>query len=160
VDAFSVVDISDPPVIVTQPASLSSVVNGSATFAVGATGTGPLHYQWYFQNALLDGANASQLDLTSLTTNQIGDYRVVITNNFGMVTSAVASLLVDVPNGATILFQPYGDTVPAGNDYNFTVVATGTPPLTYQWFFNGTNIDDATNHNLTLTNVQSAAAGT
>jgi hypothetical protein len=75
------------------------------------------------------------------------------------VTSAVASLLVDVPNGATILFQPYGDTVPAGNDYNFTVVATGTPPLTYQWFFNGTNIDDATNHTLTLTNVQSAAAG-
>ena len=158
-DAFSVVDVSDPPKVVTQPASASSVVNGSATFAVGATGTRPLHYQWYFQGALMDGANDSQLDLTALTTNQIGDYRVVITNNFGMVTSAVASLLVDVPNGATILFQPYGDTVPAGNDFSFTVVATGTPPLTYQWFFNGTNIDGATNQNLTLTNVQSAVAG-
>jgi hypothetical protein len=158
-DAFSAVDVSDPPVIVTQPASISSVAGGSATLAVGVTGTVPMHYQWYFQGALLDGATDSQLELTSLTTNQIGDYRVVITNNFGMVTSAVASLLVDVPNGATILFQPYGDTVPAGNDYNFTVVATGTPPLTYQWFFNGTNIDDATNHTLTLTNVQSAAAG-
>ncbi len=159
-DAFSVVDVSDPPKVVTQPVSVSSVVNGTATFAVGATGTGPLHYQWYFQDALMDGANDSQLDLSALTTNQIGDYRVVITNNFGMVTSAVASLLVDVPNGATILFQPYGDTVPAGNDYSFTVVATGTPPLTYQWFFNGANIDGATNQNLTLTNVQSAAAGT
>jgi hypothetical protein len=158
-DAFSVVDVSDPPKVVTQPASVSSVAGGSASFAVGVTGTGPLQYQWYFQNALIDGANDSQLNLTSLTTNQIGDYRVVITNNFGMATSAVASLLVDVPHGATILFQPYGDTVPAGNDFNFTVVATGTPPLTYQWFFNGTNIDGATNQNLALTNVQSGVAG-
>jgi hypothetical protein len=158
-DAFSAVDVSDPPAIVTQPASISSVAGGSATLAVGVTGTVPLHYQWYFQGAQLDGATDSQLDLSSLTTNQIGDYRVVITNNFGMVTSAVASLLVDVPNGATILFQPYGDTVPVGNDFNFTVVAAGTPPLNYQWFFNGTNIDGATNQNLTLTSVQSDMAG-
>jgi hypothetical protein len=158
-DAFSAVDVSDPPAVVTQPASLSSVAGGSATLAVGVTGTEPLHYQWYFQGALMEGETGSQLELTSLTTNQIGDYRVVITNNFGMVTSAVASLLVDVPTGATILFQPYGDTVPAGNDFTFTVVATGTPPLGYQWFFNGTMVDGATNHNLTLTNVQGGAAG-
>jgi len=85
---------------------------------------------------------------------------VVITNKFGMVTSAVASVLVDVPQGATILFEPYGDTVPVGNDFNFTVAATGTPPLRYQWSFNGTNIVGATNQNLSLTNVQSDAAGT
>ena len=82
--------------------------------AVGVTGTAPLHYQWYFQGALMDGETASQLTLSSLTTNQIGDYSVVVTNKFGMVTSAVASVLVDVPQGATILFEPYGDTVPAG----------------------------------------------
>lgn len=158
-DAFSAVDVSDPPAIVTQPTSLSSVVGGAATFAVGVTGTVPLHYQWYFQGALMDGETGSQLELSSLTTNQIGDYRVVITNNFGMITSAVASLLVNVPVGATILFQPYGDTVPAGNDFNFTVVATGTPPLSYQWFFNDTAVDGATSHTLTLTNVQSGAAG-
>jgi hypothetical protein len=158
-DAFSAVDVSDPPVIVTQPASISSVVGGSATLAVGVTGTVPLHYQWFFQDALVDGATDSQLELSLLSTNQIGDYRVVITNNFGMVTSAVASLLVDAPVAATILFQPYGDTVPAGNDYNFTVVAAGAPPLSYQWFFNSAPIDGATNQNLTLTNVQSGAAG-
>ena len=158
-DAFSAVDVSDPPAIVTQPASISSVAGGDATFAVGVTGTAPLHYQWYFQGAPMDGETGSQLDLTALTTNRIGDYRAVITNNFGMVTSAVASLLVDVPAGATILFQPYGDTVPAGNDYNFTVVATGTPPLSYQWFFNDAAVEGATNHNLTLTNVQSGTAG-
>jgi hypothetical protein len=158
-DAFSAVDVSDPPAIVTQPTSISSVAGGAATFAVGVTGTGPLHYQWYFQGVPMDGESAPQLNLTSLATNQIGDYRVVITNNFGTVTSAVASLLVDVAVGATILFQPYGDTVPAGNDFNFTVVATGTPPLSYQWFFDGTAIDGATNHNLTLTNVQSGTGG-
>src|ERR1035438_1663911 len=45
-DAFSVVDASAPPVIVTQPTPASSVAGGTATFSVGATGTSPLSYQW------------------------------------------------------------------------------------------------------------------
>jgi len=49
--------------------------------------------------------------------------------------------------------------VVAGTNVTFTVVATGTAPLSYQWAFNGTNIVGANSDQLTLTNVQPADAG-
>jgi hypothetical protein len=40
-----------------------------------------------------------------------------------------------------------------GLSATFTVIAAGTPPLNYQWFFNDTNILGATNSSFSLTNV-------
>jgi hypothetical protein len=50
-------------------------------------------------------------------------------------------------------------TVTAGSTATFSVAASGTPPLSYQWGFDGTNIAGATNTFLTLTNVQLSQAG-
>jgi hypothetical protein len=58
-----------------------------------------------------------------------------------------------------ITSQPTNLTVPAGSNATFSVTAIGTPPLNYQWKFNGTNINGRTNSSLTLSNVQSGAAG-
>jgi hypothetical protein len=84
---------------------------------------------------------------------------VVITNTFGADTRVVATLTVDSPTNVTILVQPYGDTVPAGGYYSFSVVAAGLPTLLYQWLFNGVGITDATNRSLTFTNVAVEDAG-
>ncbi|MGD0350433.1 MAG: immunoglobulin domain-containing protein [Verrucomicrobiota bacterium] len=62
-----------------------------------------------------------------------------------------------VPFGAvppSITTQPTNQTVVAGQTATFTVGASGTPLLSYQWKFNGTNLLQATNSTLTLTNVQ------
>jgi hypothetical protein len=158
-DAFSVVDISAPPAIITQPKPISGISGGSVAFIVGTTGTPPLSYQWFFNHASLIGRTNNILSLDSLTTYQAGNYQVIITNAFGAVTSTVASLVVDEPLNATILSQPLGDAVPVGGYYNFNVVAAGDPPLTYQWFHDNLAVDDATNNNLMLTNVQSTDAG-
>jgi uncharacterized repeat protein (TIGR01451 family) len=58
-----------------------------------------------------------------------------------------------------ILAQPANQTVVAGNTATFTVGADGTPPLSYQWNFNGTNIPGATGATFALTNVQLSNAG-
>ena len=47
-----------------------------------------------------------------------------------------------------------------GGTVTFSVTASGTPPLSYQWKFDGTNISGATNTTLVLTNVQLSQAGT
>ena len=61
----------------------------------------------------------------------------------------------------TIDTQPADDTVNAGQAAKFTVEASGTPPLSYQWFFDRTNeLDGATNATLTLAAVQTNQAGT
>ena len=59
-----------------------------------------------------------------------------------------------------ILNQPQSQTVLAGQNVTFSVNATGTAPLTYTWRFNGNNLPGAGAAACTITNVQSAAAGT
>ena len=158
-DAFSVRDLSARPVIVNQPGSISTVAGGTAAFVVGGTGSTPLNYQWLFNNSALANGNSVTLILDLVRIEDAGEYRVVVTNTFGSVTSAPAVLLVDAPTNATILVQPYGDTVPLEGYFNLTVVAAGTPPIRYQWFLNGTPVASATNRNLVLTNVQPAVTG-
>jgi hypothetical protein len=59
----------------------------------------------------------------------------------------------------SIITQPAGLAVNAGATAAFSVTAAGTTPLSYQWRYNGTNIAGATGTALTLSNVQSAQAG-
>jgi len=63
------------------------------------------------------------------------------------------------PTSPIIIAQPTNRMVFAGMPATFNVTATGTWPLSYQWSFNGTNLNNATNATLTLTNVQLSQAG-
>lgn len=60
----------------------------------------------------------------------------------------------------TILAQPVSQSVAAGSTATFTLVAGGSAPLQYRWFFNtNTVIAGATNSSLVLTNARSADVG-
>ena len=63
------------------------------------------------------------------------------------------------PMPPLILTQPANQTVTVGASASFTASAGGTPPLSYQWQFNGTNIGGADGSVLLLTNAQLAQAG-
>jgi hypothetical protein len=152
-----------PPVVLTPPTSLTNSAGSSASFAVTSAGTAPLSYQW-LQNLvpLVDGGNISgaataMLTLTGVSQTNAGDYTVVITNIVGSVTSPVATLTVVLP--PVITAQPQSQTNAAGTVTAFSVSATGTAPLSYQWQFNGAGIPGATGTNLTLSNVQPTNAG-
>lgn len=88
------------PMITSQPSNLTALVGQNAPFQVTASGSAPLHYQWYFNSAAIPGANANSHTVTNVSTNDAGNFRVVITNNVGSVTSSVATLTV-VPPPAT-----------------------------------------------------------
>src|SRR5215469_14735868 len=59
----------------------------------------------------------------------------------------------------TIVNQPTNQTVAVGASASFSVGATGTPPLTYQWYNGSGSITGGTNSTLTLNNVQLSDAG-
>lgn len=63
------------------------------------------------------------------------------------------------PQPPQILAQPRSATVRETEEVVFQVSAVGTPPLGYQWFFNGDEIPGATEATLTLTNVTLSQAG-
>src|SRR2546426_5689650 len=109
-------------------------------------GTAPLAYQWQKNGANIGGATAASYTTPATTTADGGTaVRVVVTNTAGTVTSASATLTVNpAPVAPTISTQPVNQTVTAGQTATFTVVATGTAPLAYQWQKNGANIAGAT----------------
>jgi len=64
------------------------------------------------------------------------------------------------PTVPTVTSAPADQTIPAGLKARFTVSAVGTPPISYQWQFNGTDISGATNTSITVSNVQTVNSGT
>lgn len=104
-----VTTVSTPPTITVQPQSTNVPAGQNATFTVGAYGTAPLYYQWWFQSNPVSGANASTLVVTNVTTNQLGNYFVTVSNAYGSVTSQVATLTLTPPGPLQLLWQlaPY-----------------------------------------------------
>ncbi len=148
-----------PLAIVSQPGDQEVLAGTDVSFVVSATGAPPLTYQWRFNGSNLGGATSPALNLTGVTTLDAGGYDVVVTGNGqGSVTSVVATLTVtNVP--LAIVTQPVSREVLAGTSVSFVVSATGAPPLTYQWRFNGGNLVGATNTSVSLSGVSAPDAG-
>lgn len=140
-----------PPLIQIQPAAGVSAISGGTTnvFTVTASGAAPLVYQWYVTNAggltaLTDtgtnivGSATTTLTLTNLVNSESGSYFVVISNNYGAVTSILSGLQVD--SQPVIVSQAPGAstlTMYTNQSYVLSVTALGNAPLTYQWYTNG-----------------------
>lgn len=132
------------PRITQQPTDVAVSAGQNATFTVAATGT-LLAYQWERSN---DGGTTfapiagATVPVYTLATAQTGDnnarLRVVVNGPAGSVTSAAATLTVTAnPVAPAITAQPQNLMVPAGSTATFSVAATGTPPLAYEWHKNG-----------------------
>jgi pectate disaccharide-lyase len=151
------------PVITNQPQNRTVAEGQNTSFSVGVSGSAPLAYQWYSTpDTLLAGKTSSTLSLSTVTTNQSGGYFVIVTNVAGAATSSVATLTVTSapPAAPAITTQPQDQSVTEGDNATFTVAATGTPPLGYQWYFNtNTALSGATNATLTLNSVTTNDAG-
>jgi hypothetical protein len=62
-------------------------------------------------------------------------------------------------NTPVINFAPVTQAIDAGTPVTFSVTATSTKPVTYQWQFNGINIAGATNATYTIASVSASDAG-
>lgn len=133
------------PSITGQPASQSVAVGGAATFSVTATGSAPLSYQWRRNGADIAGATGASYTLAAAALADSGAvFTVRLSNAGGEVVSADATLTVTpVAVAPAITTQPADQGVNAGQSASFTVVATGTAPLAYQWRRNGAGIAGA-----------------
>lgn len=152
-----------PPAVSTQPFSRTNNAGDLATISVLAAGDGVISYQWFKDGVLLNdsfhiyGSQSPVLTLSNILAADGGAYSVVITNGSYAVTSQVATLTVIDP---CITSQPANQAAAAGQSASFTVTATGTPNLFYQWRKAGVSISGATGTALNLTNVQSSDATT
>jgi len=101
-DASLTVTNPPPPHIVAQPSSQIVLRGDTATFSVGATGVGPITYQWKRDGEDLAGATSDSLVLTNVQPAQAGAYSAVVLNPYGSATSAVAVLIVTNTSGLVV----------------------------------------------------------
>jgi hypothetical protein len=134
-------EVAEAPTITSQPSAVVVPPGGSATLAVGVTGTGPLSYQWTFNGTAIPGATLPVLTLTDVSNANVGSYVVRVTNSVSTTSSVGAQLVL---LGAPIITQePAATRSIEGSSANFNVGAQGTG-LHYQWMRNGREIPGAT----------------
>ncbi|HEY6454246.1 MAG TPA: SMP-30/gluconolactonase/LRE family protein [Steroidobacteraceae bacterium] len=149
------------PTITTQPASLTLGPGSTATFTVVAAGTAPLAYQWLRNGAPVGANSASYVIQTIGAADSGATFTVMVSNNAGTVTSAPATLTVTSAPAIppAIVTQPIWQAVPIGSTATFSVVASGTAPLTYQWYENGVVINGGTASTYTTAATLAADSG-
>jgi len=148
------------PAITTQPTSSTVTAGSAASFSVVASGSATLSYQWYKDGSAVSGATSASLSLSAVSSANAGSYTVKVSNSAGNVTSSAATLTVNALVVApAISSQPSNLTITAGSAASFSVIATGTAPLSYQWYKDGAQVINGTNPTLSLGTVSSGSAG-
>jgi hypothetical protein len=128
---------------------------------VTATGTAPLAYQWKKNSVAISGATSSSYTTPATAISDNGaQFTVAVSNTTGSATSGAATLTVSAAAVAPLIAaQPVSQTVTAGQTASFSVTATGTAPLTYQWKKNGTAISGATSASYTTPATSTSDSG-
>lgn len=114
------------PSITNQPQSQTVLAGQDVLFGVGASGTAPLSYRWFFNtNTPIAGATSSSLLVTNVQATNAGGYSVVVTNIAGSVTSVVATLMLGTPptNGDFYVSTTGNDSNPGTLAAPFATVA-------------------------------------
>ncbi|MGZ4963228.1 MAG: beta strand repeat-containing protein, partial [Limisphaerales bacterium] len=131
--AVAVVTITNSlPIITSQPTSATINLGANATFFVASSGSQPRTYRWRFNGANIAGATNSFYRRAAVQAADAGSYSVVVSNSFAAVTSSNVTLALNFP--PVITTQPTSQTIAAGDTGVFNLQATGTAPLTYQWY--------------------------
>ncbi len=159
-DAFSsaaTLTIGAAPSISGQPASQTACSGGSATFSVVAGGVPSPSYQWRKGGVPIGGATGSSYTINPVSGGDAGSYDVVVTNSCGTATSSPATLTVNT--GPQITADPASVNACPGEPAAFSVSATGTAPLAYQWRRNTIDIGGATAATYSIPAVTPADAG-
>ncbi len=94
VSSGALLNVLTPASVSIQPRARAVLAGVKTAFAVGPGGSGPFTYQWQRDGADISGATAAGYVVTNAQANVTGNYRVVISNSFSSVTSAVAALTV------------------------------------------------------------------
>ena len=153
---------SAPTVSITNPVN-NAVYPTPGPIKVGVTasdsnsGGSIISVQVFDNGAFVTNLTAAPYTTSLTLSNGPNQIQAVAYDNFGK--QATTAVSVCCGQARVLTTQPVSQTVLPGATVTFSVAATGTAPLTYQWRFNGTNLSGATTNTFTTNNVQASAAG-
>ena len=144
-----------PPTVSISPASPSVYAGSPITFTANTQGATPLKLQWYYidtsssSNNIPGATNSTYTIASALLADNGYQFGVNVYNAYGTNTAAVT---LSVQNGPAYLggdISPlYGEAY-AGAPVTYTVGASGSLPISYQWLVDGVAVAGATNASYT-----------
>ncbi len=155
------VGVGVAPSVTSPPLASTFNAGQQSSFTVVASGTPPLTYFWTKAGISVSTATTSTgsntFSIPIVSTLDAGLYSVMVSNAFGMTFPVSTLLTVNEP--AAIGTPPQTVTVYDGESLTLSINATGTQPMTYQWFLNNQPVEGATGSNLTIPSSHSTNAG-
>jgi len=147
---FAEVNTTNLPVFGIQPQSQTNYSGNPTTFYAVASGVDAT-YQWYSKTygALSDGpsyggvtfvgSQSNTLVVNNLTTSD--DYYAIVSDVYGDSTNSLTATndVIITPTAPFFNISPANLTNNLFTDTGFTNVASGTGPLSYQWYFAPSN---------------------
>ena len=126
--------------ILSHPQNITTSNTYGENFTVSVSATGALSYKWFKDSNQISGAVSS-----SYRATQNGTYHAVVTSTLNGVTrSETTNSATFALNTVSIVTQPAAALVADGDSNTFSVAATGSGTLSYQWSRNGSVVADAT----------------
>ncbi len=150
--------VNDNVAITAQTSSTTVCSGSSPSFSITTTGTSPVTYQWYKDNTAISGATNNTYSMTSVDTSDVATYYAVATNTCNSVQSNQMSLTVN--EAPSITSQPSSATVCSGASYQFNASASGTSPISYQWYKGSNTITGAISSTYLIGQINTSDAGT
>lgn len=141
------------------PVTLVGQIGRDITLGAPFAASEELDYQWFYNGTAIAGATSATYTVGNLTNARAGTYTVTATGRLSGATATNTVTLLVVNGAPTITQQPSGGLAAAGTSFTFGVAASGSGPLTYQWFKNNAAISGATASALVLNSLTSADAG-
>lgn len=135
------------------PASQTVSEGTSVQFVLAATGDN-LSYEWT-KNGQVISTSGTSLSLASARKVDEATYGCRVYNGGGSVSCPSFSLTVSSP--LAIVTQPVSQNTYEGGSATLSVVASGDPAPTVDWYFGGKLV--GTGSSLTLNNIQASQAG-
>ncbi|MCX7909872.1 MAG: immunoglobulin domain-containing protein [Ignavibacteria bacterium] len=148
--------VDNPPSITTQPVSQAVCEGKSATFSVVAEGT-DISYQWRKNGAIIPNATNPTYTIQSVSSNDEGEYEVVITGKCPPVVVSQKARL-EVLKSPTILVQPKILNACEGEKVFLFVKAEGSG-LNFTWVKDGQEIPGTNNDTLFFDNLKASDSG-
>lgn len=145
--------VTSAPVITQAPQSRDATEGDSVEFSVTAGGSAPLAYQWQRDGVVVAAATTATLSVPAVGLADDGaSFTVRVSNTAGSTTSAPARLRVrERLQAPAIVDAPLAAAATVGQAVRFTVLASGSAPLRYQWQRDGSDIAGATAADLVFT---------
>ncbi|MFZ3093759.1 immunoglobulin domain-containing protein [Methanothrix sp.] len=151
-------DIIALPEILVPPTSQKVCEGSTATFTVLAKSTQPLTYQWIKGGRIIPGANSEELTIFDANIEDMGEYRVAISNSCGFIDSNAVSLIVERPPG-DVEIEPDCLIADAGETLAFIMKGTAVEGNSYQWEKNGEIIPGEVSPSLIILNPRPSDSG-